>query len=98
MQLEWASGSEFQPELYPATAHALAGGSYYASLTEGDNERAFLARMGAVFSLAAGDSDAHGGQWLLELLGDPHTSVGLDMARPLLRALVHIAVQRAAPA
>lgn len=54
MQLEWASGSEFHPELYPATAHALAGGSYYASLTEGDNnERAFLARMGAVFPLAA---------------------------------------------
>jgi len=95
-QPDWASGNEFQPEQYPSTARALAGGSYYASLTEGDPaERAFLARLGAVSALAAGDSDAQGRQWLLELLGDPRTSVGLAIARPLLRALVHLAVREA---
>lgn len=95
-QPDWASGNEFQPEDYPSTARALAGGSYYASLTEGDHaERAFLARLGAVSALAAGDSDAQGRQWLLELLGDPRTSVGLAIARPLLRTLVHLAVREA---
>jgi diguanylate cyclase (GGDEF)-like protein len=95
-QPDWASGSEFQPDQYPATARALAGGSYYASLTEGDHaERAFLARLGAVSALAAGDRDSQGRQWLLELLGDPRTSVGLAIARPLLRTLVHVAVREA---
>jgi len=97
-QMDLASGAAFRPEDYPATAQALAGGSYYASLTEGDRlERAFLARTGAVSALAAGDSDVQGGQWLLELLGDPRTSVGLAIARPLLRALVHLAVRGAEP-
>jgi hypothetical protein len=98
-QMEWVSGTEFDLDSYPATAQALRGGSYYASLTEGDQtERSFLARMGAVSALAAGDCDAEGGMWLLELLGDPKTSVGLAIARPLLRALVHVAVVQAAPA
>lgn len=98
-QMEWVSGTEFDLDLYPATAQALRGGSYYASLTEGDQtERSFLARMGAVSALAAGDCDAEGGMWLVELLGDPKTSVGLAIARPLLRALVHVAVVEAAPA
>jgi len=98
VQMDWVSGFEFQAKDYPATVEALAGGSYYASLTEGDHlERAFLARMGAVSALAAGDSDIQGGQWLLELLGDPKTSVGLAIARPLLRALVHLAVTGAQP-
>jgi hypothetical protein len=96
--IDLASGAEFRPEDYPATAQALAGGSYCASLTEGDPlERAFLARTGAISALAAGDSEVQGGQWLLELLGDPQTSVGLAIARPLLRALVHLAVRGADP-
>jgi diguanylate cyclase (GGDEF)-like protein len=98
-QMDWVSGTEFDPDAYPATARALSGGSYYASLTDGDqSERSFLARMGAVSALAAGDCDAQGGQWLLELLGDPNTSGGLAIARPLLRALVHVAVVQAEPA
>lgn len=98
-QMDWVSGTEFDPDAYPATARALSGGSYYASLTDGEqSERSFLARMGAVSALAAGDCDAEGGQWLLELLGDPNTSGGLAIARPLLRALVHVAVVQAEPA
>jgi diguanylate cyclase (GGDEF)-like protein len=98
-QMDWVSGTEFDLDLYPATARALSGGSYYATLTEGDQtERSFLARMGAVSALAAGDRDAAGLQWLLELLGDPRTSAGLAIARPLLRALVHVAVVHAEPA
>ncbi len=97
-QMDWVSGTEFDLDSYPATAQALSGGSYYASLTDGDQtERSFLARMGAVSALAAGDCDAEGGQWLLELLGDPNTSAGLAVARPLLRALVHVAVAQAEP-
>ena len=97
-QIEWASGTKFDLDLYPETTRALTGASYFASLTEGDKaERDFLARMGATSALGAGDSDTSGGQWLLELLGDPQTSTGLAIARPLLRALVHVAVTQAEP-
>jgi diguanylate cyclase (GGDEF)-like protein len=92
-QTELMSGTEFHPDDFPATARALAGGSFYASLTEGDeNERAFLARGGYVCMLAAGDRADDGTRWLLEMLGDPQTSAGLFVARPLLRALVYVAV------
>lgn len=92
-QVELVSGTEFDPADYPATARALAGGSYYASLTEGDErERAFLARMGYVSTLAAGERGEDGVQWLLEMFGDPQTSAGLSVARPLLRSLVRTAV------
>jgi hypothetical protein len=92
-QTDLMEGIEFDADDFPATARALAGGSFYASLTEGDeSERAFLARGGYVCVLAAGDRADDGTGWLLELLGDPQTSAGLSVARPLLRALVHIAV------
>jgi len=97
-QIEWASGTHFDLDLYPETTRALTGGSYFASLTEGGKaERDFLARMGAMSALGAGGSDSSGDQWLLELLGDPQTSTGLAIARPLLRALVHVAVTQAEP-
>ncbi len=92
----WVSGTEFSTADFPATARALDGGSYFASLTEGDErERDFVARMGAVSALAAGERDAAGTQWLLELFADPQTSAGLAIARPLLRTLVHVAVSGA---
>ena len=92
-QVELVSGTEFDPADFPDTARALTGGSYFASLTEGDPaERAFLARMGYVSTLAAGDRAADGVGWLVELFGDPQTSSGLFVARPLLRSLVRAAV------
>lgn len=95
-QVELVSGTEFDPADFPATARALDGGSYYASLTEGDvTERALLARMGYVSALTAGERGRDGTGWLLELYGDPQTSAGLFVARPLLRALVHVAVRGA---
>lgn len=96
--VELVSGTPFDPADYPATARALRGGSYYASLTEGDDsERAFLARMGYVSTLTAGEPDTSGAQWLLEMFGDPQTSTGLFVAQPLTRALVHVAVRGATP-
>jgi len=95
-QVEFVSGTRFDPADYPATARALVGGSYFASLTEGEaTERANLARMGYVSTLAAGEQAANSVQWLCELFGDPQTSAGLFVGRPLLRALVHIAVRGA---
>ena len=92
-QVELVSGTEFDPADFPDTARALTGGSYFASLTEGDPaERAFLARMGYVSTLAAGDRAADGVGWLVQLFGDPQTSSGLFVARPLLRSLVRAAV------
>lgn len=92
--IELTSGTEFDVSDFPATRQALQGGSYYASLTEGDeSERAFLARMGYVASLAAGDTALDGDQWLVELYGDTQTSSSLFAAEPSLRALVHIAVK-----
>jgi len=62
-------------------------------LTEGeDSERALVARMGYMSALAAGDRDRGGTGWLVELMGDTATSSGWFVARPLLRALVHLAV------
>ncbi len=92
-QVELVSGTEFDPADFPATARALEGGSYFASLTEGESsERAFLARMGYVSTLAAGERCDDGVGWLLEMFGDPQTSAGLSVARPLLRSLVRTAV------
>ncbi len=91
--IEMMSGVEFNPADYPATRHALSGGSYTASLTEGDPvEQALLARMGYVSVLGAGETGADGTGWLVELYGDPQTSPGLFSAEPCLRALVHLAV------
>ncbi len=94
--IELTSGTEFDLSDFPATRQALQGGSYYASLTEGEeSERAFLARMGYVASLAAGDTALDGSQWLVELYSDTQTSSWLFAAEPSLRALVHIAVKGA---
>ncbi len=94
--LELVSGQEFQPVAYPATLAALTGGGYYASLTEGDaTERALLARMGYVSSLAAGEQSPTGAAYLVEIFGDAHTSSGLFVGLPLLRVLVHLAVREA---
>lgn len=98
IELDFVSGMDFEPADYPDTARALTGGSYYASLTDGEAaERALLARMGYVASLGAGEQDALGTQWLLELFADPQTSPGLFVAQPLLRLLVHVAVLGATP-
>ncbi len=96
--VEFTSGTPFNPAYFPATEAALEGGSYYASLTEGDPiERAFLARMGYLATLAAGETSANGDQWLVELFADTQTSSGLFAAEPALRALVHMAVRGAIP-
>ncbi len=95
--IEFTSGTEFDVSDFPATRQALEGGSYYASLTEGDeSERAFLARMGYVATLAAGEPAVDETSWLVELFADTQTSSSLFAAEPSLRALVHIAVQGAA--
>ncbi len=87
------SSSEIDAATFPATDHCLAGGSMFATLTAGHpTEREFLASLGYVSLLAAGDVDAGGRSWLLELYGDAQTSTGLFSAEPLLRALMHIAV------
>lgn len=92
-ELEFTSGQHFDPADYPASAKALSGGSYFATLTEGDlAERAFIARMGYVCSLAAGECAADGTGWLVEICGDSRTSPRISAAEPTLRALVHIAV------
>lgn len=98
LPLDLVTGEDFNPNEYPATKLALDGGSYYATLTEGDDaERALIARMGYVSALAAGERDAAGCGWLVELMGDGATSSGWFVARPLLRALVHLAVTGADP-
>ena len=97
-EVELTSGTQFDAADFPATVAALAGGSYYASLTEGDEaERSFLGWMGYVGTLAAGATSANGEQWLLELFADPPTSTSLHTAEATLRALVHLAVRDAVP-
>lgn len=99
LPLDLGIGQDFHPDEYPATRRALDGGGYYASLTDGDeSERALIARMGYVSTLAAGERAADGSGWLVELFGDGATSSGMVVALPLLRALVHLAVAGAAPA
>jgi len=86
----------FNPADYPATGAALEGGSFFASLTEGDPmERGFLASSGYVSVVAAGERAADGSRWLLEVFGDPQTSSGLSVAEASMRSLVHIAVRGA---
>jgi len=93
LPLDLVTGEQFDIDDYPASKVALDGGSYYATLTEGeDSERALVARMGYMSALAAGDRDRGGTGWLVELMGDTATSSGWFVARPLLRALVHLAV------
>lgn len=92
--IEFTSGTPFEVSDYPATAAALKGGSYHVSLTEGDEqERAFLARMGYLTGIAAGETDHEGVGWLVEMFADPQTSPALFSAEPCLRALTHIAVR-----
>ncbi len=94
--VELPSATVYEAKAFPATLAALQGGSYTASLTEGDEaERALLARLGYVSVVAAGEPGADGRQWLVELFGDTQTSGTLFAAEPSLRALVHIAVQGA---
>lgn len=96
--VEMTSGKSYEAADFPATLAALRGGSYTASLTEGEEtERAYLARIGYVSVVAAGEPGSDGRQWLVELLGDPKTSTALFAAEASLRALVHIAVQGAPP-
>lgn len=94
--VDFPSVTTYDPKRFPATLAALQGGSYTASLTQGDDsERSLLARMGYVSAVAAGESGVDGRQWLVELFGDTQTSPALFAAEPSLRALVHIAVQGA---
>ena len=96
--VDFASATTYDTKDFPATLAALQGGSYTASLIEGDDsERALLARLGYLSVVAAGEPGADGRQWLVELFGDTQTSQAFFAAEPSLRALVHIAV-RGAPA
>lgn len=93
-QMQLLTGHEFDPRDYPATLAALQGGSFYASLTEGDPaERSLLASSGYFSVLGAGEPGGHGAAWLLEVYGDPQTGSGLFAAEDCLRALVHVAVR-----
>ncbi len=94
--VELTSGTPYNAEDFPATLAALRGGSYSASLTDGEEtERAYLARMGYVSVVAAGEPGHDGREWLIELFGDTQTSMALFAAEPALRALTHIAVRGA---
>lgn len=94
--VDFQSATTYDAKHFPATLAALQGGSYIATLTEGDKaERALLARLGYVSVVAAGEPGADGRRWLVELFGDTQTSTALFAAEPSLRALVHIAVQGA---
>ena len=94
--VELTSGTAYDATDFPATLAALRGGSYSASLTDGEiNERAYLARMGYISVVAAGEPGNDGREWLIELFGDTQTSMALFAAEPALRALTHIAVRGA---
>lgn len=93
-KMQLLTGHAFDPRDYPATLAALGGGSFYASLTEGEpTERALLASSGYFSVLCAGETGRDGAGWLLEVYGDPQTSSGLFAAEDCLRALVHVAIR-----
>jgi diguanylate cyclase (GGDEF)-like protein len=84
-------GTAYEIAAYPATAAALDGGSFHASLESGDpSEREFLAAHAYDALLAAG-SPAGSRRWLVELCGDASTRP-LEPLEPVLRALVELAV------
>jgi diguanylate cyclase (GGDEF)-like protein len=84
-------GVAFNLDDYPATRDALAGGTFWATLAEGDdNERGFLAASGYSELIGAGrtlGTDA----WLVEVCGDALSEplAGLEL---LLRVLVEVAI------
>ena len=92
-QIARVSSTPFDPDDFPETARCLRGGSLFATLTTGhETERAFVASLGYLSELAAGEPDLHGHGWLLELYGDERTAPGLFTAEQLVRVLVHLAV------
>ncbi len=85
-------GVQVDPENYPATLHALEGGTLHATLGDGDPaEQAFLASFGYEEILGAGVRTDPGTAWLVEIFGDA-VSAPLGGHAALLRALVELAV------
>ena len=89
--------AEIDPESYPATEAALAGGSLHATMDVGEaSERTLLAAFGFDEIIAAGRRDHADGAWLVEVFGDA-ASPSLGQHIGLLRALVEAAVVGAGP-
>lgn len=86
-------GVAFAPQDYPATAAALAGGGFHATIDSGDEaERAFLAAYGYDEVIGAGAAEDARTAWLVEIVGDALTP-SLAHLLPLLRCLVVLAVE-----
>jgi diguanylate cyclase (GGDEF)-like protein len=84
-------GTGFDLDRYPATAAALRGGSFHATLDDGDlAERAFLAANAYDELIGAGSPDGDRA-WLVEIAGDA-ASAPLAPLEGLLRVLVEHAV------
>jgi diguanylate cyclase (GGDEF)-like protein len=87
------AGSAFPLDAYPATARALEGGSFHATMDVGDDaERAFLAANGYAEVIGAGIRQDPARAWLVEVVGDG-CSLPLAPYRGILRALVELALR-----
>jgi diguanylate cyclase (GGDEF)-like protein len=91
--LQVQPGAGFALVDYPATAQALEGGSFHATIDVGDDaERAFLAADGYDEVIGAGARENAARAWLVEVVGDAY-SPPLAPYRGVLRAMVELALR-----
>lgn len=90
----WAQGAEVDVARYPDTVAALEGGSFHATMADGErSEREFLAGFGCDEVIAAGVRSDPQTAWLVEIYGDAVTAP-LRPHEGLLRVLVELAAAR----
>ncbi len=93
----WAQGVEVDVADYPDSLAALEGGSFHATMADGEvSEREFLAGFGCDEVIAAGVRSDPQTAWLVEIYGDAVTAP-LGPHEGLLRVLVELAAAAPAP-